>query len=448
VSQALTVLVAAIVLVPFACSMALALFAWFGLKLGERPISGIVGFASSCSVACALAALCGLWVSGQPTIEVDFGTWFSVGGYHFEWSLLADWLSLPMALFTSTLTGLIGAFSQRYLHRETGFFRFYFLLSLFGVGVQAVVLSGGLDQLFFGWELVGLTSAMLIAFFHERQKPVEHGLRAFLTYRVCDVGLLVALVWMHHSVGSTSFVPGTDGWSGLPTPSEAADLAIVGAMLLWASMGKSAQIPLGGWLPRAMEGPTPSSAIFYGAISIHLGPYLLLRASPLLQQNDGLAWAVIAVGALTALHGSFVGRVQTDIKSLLAYASMTQVGIIFVEIGAGLHYVPLFHIMGHATIRSLEILRSPSLLHDHRHLEQAVGRQVPQTPIHIERVFPPSFRPWLYRHALERGYFDALLRAIVMKFLAVFRAFDRLDRSLFGLLSGERRSTRSEGGKS
>lgn len=445
-NSALAFLVAAIVVAPFLGCMTLALVAWFGVKLGERPVSTIVGVASSIAVACSLSALVGLLATGLPRVEVDFGTWFAVGEYHFEWSLVADRLSLPMALFTSTLTGLIGAFSQRYLHRETGFFRFYFLLSLFGAGVQIVTLSGGLDQLFFGWELVGLTSAMLIAFFHERPKPVEHGLRAFLTYRVCDVGLLVALVWMHHSVGSTSFLAEGDGWSGLPTPAKAGDVAIVGAMLLWASMGKSAQAPLGGWLPRAMEGPTPSSAIFYGAISIHLGPYLLLRASPLLQQNPALGWAVMLVGAITALHGSFVGRVQTDIKSLLAYASMTQVGIIFVEIGAGLHYVPLFHIMGHATIRSLEILRSPSLLHDHRHLEQAVGRQVPQTPIHIERAFPEAVRPWLYRHALERGYFDALLRGIVMRFLSLFRWFDRVDRGVYSLVSGER-SAKSEGGE-
>jgi NADH:ubiquinone oxidoreductase subunit 5 (subunit L)/multisubunit Na+/H+ antiporter MnhA subunit len=202
-------------------------------------------------------------------------------------------------------------------------------------------------------------------------------------------------------------------------------------------MGKAAQVPLGGWLPRAMEGPTPSSAIFYGAISIHLGPYLLLRATPILEAAPLAAWAVIAVGATTALHATFVGRVQTDIKSALAYASMTQVGLIFVEIGAGLQLLALLHIVGHASIRSLQILRSPSLLHDHQHLEQAMGRQLPRTGGHLERWVPARLQPWLYRAALERGYLDSVLVDwVVGSFVRFFRRVDRLERGWTDWLDG------------
>jgi NADH:ubiquinone oxidoreductase subunit 5 (subunit L)/multisubunit Na+/H+ antiporter MnhA subunit len=302
------------------------------------------------------------------------------------------------------------------------------------------VLAGSLDLFFFGWEIVGLTSALLIAFFHERPKPVEHGLRAFVTYRACDVGLLGAAVWLHHTVGSSALGPMVEGarWSGLPVPPDAGDALAVGLLLLWACIGKSAQVPLGGWLPRAMEGPTPSSAIFYGAISVSLGPYLLMRALPILEAVPVVGWAVVAVGATTALHATIVGRVQSDIKSALAYASMTQIGLIFVEIGLGLPLLALIHTVGHASIRSLQILRSPSLLHDHHHLEQAMGRQLPRTGGHLERLVPRSLQPWLYRFALERSYLDALLvDRVVGGFVSVLRLLDRLEVAWADRLGGE-----------
>lgn len=432
----LAVCVVTIVAAPSLVVLTLGVLSWLGVRFSERWTASLVGAAFGLAAGAAVSSFVGMLLLERTSVRVALGSWFSVEHYSFEWSLLADRLSLPFAAFAAVLLGLIGAFSRRYLHREQGFFRFYLLLALFGAGVQVLVLAGGLDQAFFGWELVGLTSALLIAFFHERPKPVEHSLRAFLTYRVCDAGLLGALVWLHHRVGSAAFVEQGEVWATLRTAPEAFDTALIGFLLLWASMGKSAQAPLGGWLPRAMEGPTPSSAIFYGSISIHLGPYLLLRAADVLDAAPGVAIAVMVVGGLTALHGSFVGRVQTDIKSLLAYASMTQVGLILVEIGAGLRFVPLIHILGHAAIRSLEILRSPNLLHDHHHLERAVGRQIPRTPFHLERLAPERLRPWLYRFALERGYHDALLRKLVMGLGALVTRLDRAERAVTGWIAG------------
>ncbi len=402
-----------------------------GRRASERGVVRIVGLAFF--LALLSSALLGLHliVSGVPGVEADLGSWFSAGHYRFRWVLRGDRLSLPFSFFSAALVGVIASFSRRYLHREEGFHRFYLMLAFFGAGVELVLLAGSLDLFFFGWEIVGLSSALLIAFFHERPLPVEHGLRAFVTYRFCDVGLLGAVVWLHHVVGSSALAPMVEGsrWVGLGVPPEPRDALIVALLLLWASIGKSAQVPLGGWLPRAMEGPTPSSAIFYGAISVSLGPYLLLRAAPLLEAAPLAAWAVIAVGAATAMHATFVGRVQSDIKSVLAYASMTQLGIIFVEIGLGLPLLALIHTLGHASLRSLQILRSPSLLHDHHHLEQAMGRQLPRTGGHLERLVPVSIQPWLYRHALERGYFDAvLIDQVVGGFTRTLRGVDRLDR--------------------
>ncbi len=433
-------LVIGMLALPVFAFFSLALPAWFGLRLGERFIATIVGSAFALAAAFALY-LCALQIlPGARPLIVHLGSWFNVGHHAFEWTLMADRLSLPLSAFSLGLCGLVGAFSNRYLHREPGYFRFYLMLALFGASVEVVLLSASLDNIFFGWELVGITSALLIAFFHERPAPVRHGFRAFVTYRVCDVGLLTAAVWLHHTGSTADLTPSSvTPWSGLPVPTQAIDATIVALLLVWASIGKAAQLPLGGWLPRAMEGPTPSSAIFYGAISIHLGPFLLLRARPILDASPVAAGCVIAIGLMTAIHATFVGRTQSDIKSALAYASMTQVGLIFVEIGLGLNFLAVAHIVGHASLRSLEILRSPSLLHDYHHLEQAMGRQLPRVGGHLERLVPKAWQPWLYRHALERGYFDGWLRELLLGPLLTFLSWlDALERALAFGVAGPR----------
>ena len=151
---------------------------------------------------------------------------------------------------------------------------------------------------------------------------------------------------------------------------------------------------------------------------------------------------MIVIGGLTAVHATFVGRAQSDIKSVLAYASMSQVGIIFVEIGFGFRYLALAHIVGHAAMRSLQILRSPSLLHDHHKLEQSLGGMLPKTGGHLERLVPNFMQPWLYRHALERGYFDAIVRDWVLGSVVRFvRSVDALDSRWTDWLAGAESSS-------
>ncbi len=423
---------------PGALFLLLALAAWSTRSLSEKTIVRAVALTFALvSIGLVLAAI-GMASVPENEVRVPLGTYFEVSHYGFLLLLVLDRLSLPLAALAATLVGLIAAFSSRYLHRERGFMRFYLLLTLFGAGVELVVLAGTLDLVFFGWELVGITSALLIAFFDERPSTSRHGLRAYVTYRVCDVGLLTAAVWLHHTAGTSmlSDVP-TQTWSALPVPRDTIDATLVGLLLCWAAIGKSAQLPFSGWLPRAMEGPTPSSAIFYGALSIHLGPYLLLRAAPILERAPIAAAAVVLVGASTALHATFVGRVQTDIKSALAYASMAQVGLIFVEIGLGLRFFAIAHIIGHACVRTLQLLRAPSLLHDHHHLEQAMGSHLPRTGGHLERLVPTSLQPWLYRLALERGYLDSILFDYILGgAVRLLRGVDRLEERWVLFLQG------------
>ncbi|HEY1189314.1 MAG TPA: proton-conducting transporter membrane subunit, partial [Gemmata sp.] len=221
------------------------------------------------------------------------------------------------------------------------------------------------------------------------------------------------------------------------------DAFVVGGLLVLAAMGKSALVPFSGWLPRAMEGPTPSSAVFYGALSVHLGAFLLLRLSPLIAASQGLALATVAMGLLTALYAHITGAVQTDIKSALSFAALVQVGIIVAEIGAGhwvpfLWYVALAHLLGHACLRTLQFVRAPSLLRDYRELENALGDRLPQQSGPLP-VGPGRWRAWLYRFALERGYLDAVLADYVVRpFVVLFRQFDKWERQWAAFLNGSR----------
>src|SRR5690606_34291287 len=216
---------------------------------------------------------------------------------------------------------------------------------------------------------------------------------------------------------------------------------LIGALLLFAAAGKSALVPFSGWLPRAMEGPTPSSAIFYGALSVHLGAYLLLRVSPLLNSSPLLCGIVVALGLATSLFAALAARVQTDIKGALSFASLTQVGIIAAEIGLGLPYIALAHIIGHASLRTLQFVRAPTRLQDYGQIENALGSRLPRIESTLARIAPASAREWFYRWAMERGYLDAILNDYIARpVLRVFAACDRLERRWTDFLAG--RTTR------
>ena len=271
------VVLIAVVFAPGAVFAMLSLLWLLGWVPGERGISVITGWTFS---LCALGLAALLWIlgsSGFTAVVVTFGNWFTVQDYRFPLVLMADRLSLPFLAMTVVLSGLIGQFSSTYLHREPGFFRFFVLLHLFAFGSLLAFAAGSFDLLAGGWEIVGITSVLLIGFFQLRPAPVENGLRVFAMYRASDIGLLVSVFAMHQWMGTAMFT------SGLPLLAGKKAL-IVCLLLLLAASGKAAQVPFSGWLPRAMEGPTPSSAIFYGAISIHAGAYLLLRIEPLLAQ--------------------------------------------------------------------------------------------------------------------------------------------------------------------
>jgi NADH-quinone oxidoreductase subunit L len=422
-------LLAFLVAAPGALFALLALLWLLGWKPPEKLLSRVTAtLFSTMAIACAWLGWT-LSSTGDPAIRASFPAWFQAGEYHFELLLIADHLSWPLMMLTVLLVGLVGVFSVRYVHRDRGFFRFFLLLHLFACGAMLVLAAGTYDLLLGGWELVGISSVLLIAFFDQRPEPVRNAVRVFAFLRIADLGLLLGLFTMHTQLHTTRMDQLFTGvWPGVTTPLSGSAGLITALLLLMAAAGKSAQAPFSGWLPRAMEGPTPSSAIFYGAISVHLGAYLLLRSEPILRVTPWAAAAAVAVGGVTAVLATFVHRVCSDAKTSLAYAGMAQLGIIFVEIGLGFPRLALAHIGGHAVVRTLQFLRAPSMLHDFHRVHAAAGGQLGKTGVHYQHLVPGSFRLMLYRAAIERGYYDALLdRLVVNPFLRFARVCESLE---------------------
>ncbi|WP_438030863.1 proton-conducting transporter transmembrane domain-containing protein [Sorangium sp. So ce233] len=414
----------------------------------ERVVSGVVLSALSVSLAASAVVWGSSVVAPYAFIPVELGPWFRVSGYSFDVVLLVDRLSSTMMVLVSLIAIVAGRFSVAYLHREAGFARFFLLLALFSTGMLAVVSAGSIDLLFAGWELVGATSVLLVTFFHERAAPARAALRVYVTYRLCDVGLLVGAVLMHELAGSAHFSVafGSAAWPGDAAALGSPAATAIALCLLLAAMGKSAQFPVGSWLPRAMEGPTPSSALFYGAISIHAGVYLMLRAAPLLERSPAASAAVTVVGALTAVYGTVVGRAQADVKSALAHATMSQVGVMFIEIGLGYYRLALVHLFAHACLRCLQMLRAPSALRDAQEIRAAhAGDPLPRLGI-AARALPAPLVRRAYWLALDRFHLEALQqRLIAAPLMRLGQRIDGFERRWVAALSGLPERAEGEG---
>jgi NAD(P)H-quinone oxidoreductase subunit 5 len=428
---------------PFLATVVLGTSSLLDRKLSEKATTRLVSMTIMSGLLASAAILTAMLVAGARPVVVDLGDWVAISHqFHLSVRFVFDRLSVPFVILSYVLSGTIAAFATRYMHREWGFNRFFVLYVVFLLGMVVTAVAGTIETLFAGWELVGLSSALLVAFFQERAAPARNGLWVWVVYRVSDAALLLAAVAMHHLSGEGDFraLFGAGTWPDEHSLATAGDAFVVGSLLVVAAMGKSALVPFSGWLPRAMEGPTPSSAVFYGALSVHLGVFLLLRAGPLLVLSWPLCALVVLVGLTTAIFAYLAGSVQTDIKSALTFASLSQVGIIVAEVGLGWFsviwlYVALVHLIGHACLRTLQFVRAPSLLHDYHMLENAIGDHLPRV-----RTLWQSNRhhSWVYRLGLERGYLDAmLLEFIVSPFVRGLRWCDALERRWTDFLAGE-----------
>jgi NADH-quinone oxidoreductase subunit L len=297
---------------------------------------------------------------------VTLFSWLPVGSLHVDMALLADPLSITMALFVTGIGSLIHLYAIGYMHGDPKFSKFFLYLNLFVFSMLMLVLGENLLVTFLGWEGVGACSYFLISFWHSRDSAATAGKKAFVTNRVGDWGMMVAMFLAFSAVGTLSY-------SGINAAADGGKLAAVTAtgiamMLFVGACGKSAQLPLYIWLPDAMEGPTPVSALIHAATMVTSGVFLLTRMAPVLHASYPWAGDVIAtVGALTALFAATIAVAQTDIKKVLAYSTVSQLGFMFLAIGSGAYVAAIFHMVTHAFFKALLFLGSGSVIHGMHH---------------------------------------------------------------------------------
>ncbi|HJP96068.1 MAG TPA: proton-conducting transporter membrane subunit [Candidatus Saccharimonadales bacterium] len=352
------------------------------------------------------------------------GSLYTTHQYSFALDFYFDKLGVVFLGMTAIMTALVFIFSKYYMHREQGFKRFYSTVLLFFTGLSLIILAGNFEVLVVGWELIGISSVLLIAFYRDRFLPARNALKVFSVYRIADAFLLAATLYAHHifdkNVNFSEF-------SEL-IAHHGNSFVVLGTLLFVAALIKSAQFPFSYWLPRAMEGPTTSSAIFYGALSVHMGLFLMLRTYPLWEGSVWLRIAIAGVGLVTAIVASSIARVQSSIKTQIAYASITQIGIMFIELAAGLHWLVLLHFVSNAALRTYQLLISPSvvsyLVHDQ------FFYFVP--PVQkIKNTFLGKIHGTFYVLGVKEWNMNsAISRFIWMPFKTVGRAFAFLDRGL------------------
>lgn len=304
-----------------------------------------------------------LW-HGLPTINIPEIVLYRSDNYTFLIDFYFDKVTAVYLFTGSMLTFLVTLYSRYYLHREPGYKRFFNTILFFYLGYNLILFSGNFETLFVGWEILGISSFLLIAFYRDRYLPVKNAVKVFSIYRVGDVGLILAMWMSHHLFEENIAFLKLNNYELVSSYLQQHSLVGIGISLalLIAAAAKSAQLPFSTWLPRAMEGPTPSSAIFYGALSVHMGVFLLMRTYPLWEHQLSVRILIGLLGLFTAIAATGMARVQSSVKSQIAYASIAQIGLIFIEVTLGWHYLALIHFAGNAFLRTYQLLVSPSVV--------------------------------------------------------------------------------------
>ena len=360
---------------------------FLGFRLPKRLSGGLATLAVFGSFAVAVSLF--LHVTGQPQdarqIVVPGLSWLTVPddpqgihGFDVNFELLVDPLSVLMMLIITGVGGLIHLYSTGYMAADKNYPRFFTYLNLFIFFMLLLVMANNMLLLFVGWEGVGLCSYLLIGYFYERQSAGDAAKKAFIVNRIGDVGVLIGMFLLFHYFGTLDFVTGMAGNTGIldaaphllavATPTL---ITVTMLMLFIGCTGKSAQIPLYTWLPDAMEGPTPVSALIHAATMVTAGVYLVSRTHALFQLSDTAMVTVAVIGIATALFAATIGLMQNDIKRVLAYSTVSQLGYMFAACGAGVFAAGMYHVMTHAFFKACLFLGSGSVIHAMEHAMHA-----------------------------------------------------------------------------
>lgn len=334
--------------------------------------------------------------------------------YEFFIDFYFDQISAVYLFLGALLTSMITTYSRYYLHREKGYKRFFNTVLFFFFGYNLAILSGNFETLFIGWEIIGISSFLLIAFYRERYLPVKNAFKVFSIYRIGDVGLLLAMWASHHLFHENITFMKLNNYELVNEHLQ--NHSIIGIFialcLACAAAAKSAQIPFSSWLPRAMEGPTPSSAIFYGSLSVHLGVFLMLRTFPFWEHQTTMRFAIGLMGLTTSLAASVMARVQSSVKSQVAYSSISQIGIIFIEIALGFETLALIHFAGNAFLRTYQLLVSPSVV---SYLIRDQFYNFKPREKAIEDSYPKKIEYTLYILALKEFNLEGFLNMVLWR---------------------------------
>jgi NADH:ubiquinone oxidoreductase subunit 5 (subunit L)/multisubunit Na+/H+ antiporter MnhA subunit len=330
----------------------------------EKTLSRVAFYTAGLNLLSVLVFLVFWAFAGFEGLNLKEFVLYKTDNFEFLVDFFFDRVGAVYVVIGAMLTFLITFYSRYYIHRESGYKRFFNTVLFFYLGFNITVLAGNFETLFIGWEILGLSSFLLVAFYRENYLPTRNAIKVFSIYRIGDVGLILAMWASHHlwhenitflKLNNAELVSEhLAGHSGIGM--------FIALMLLLAAAAKSAQFPFSSWLPRAMEGPTPSSAIFYGSLSVHLGVFLLMRTFPFWENQILVRILIGMMGLFTAIISTMIARVQTSVKTQIGYASLTQIGIMFIEVAAGLEALALIHFAGNAFLRTYQLLVSPSVV--------------------------------------------------------------------------------------
>jgi NADH-quinone oxidoreductase subunit L len=345
-----------IVLLPFAA------FALIGLFLHRWPrLSASVSIlAIGLSFALSVLVAAHVFLGGmQETFEISM-RWLAMPGLNVDMGLLIDGLTAVMLIVVTLVALLVQVYSLGYMHGDPGFSSYYAYQSVFAGSMLGLVLANNFGQLFVFWELVGLASYLLIGFWFGRHSAKNAAVKAFVTNRVGDFGLLLGILFLQIIFGTLNF----NGLAGeIAGYTNTAVLIAISILLLAGPIGKSAQFPLHVWLPDAMEGPTPVSALIHAATMVAAGVYLIARAFFIFSSTPEAMTLIAVIGGFTALFAATIALVQNDIKRILAYSTLSQLGYMVMAMGIGAMTAGMFHLMTHAFFKSLLFLGAGSVIH-------------------------------------------------------------------------------------
>jgi len=393
----------------------------------EKLISGIA-FGTVFIQFLGLVLFIGFWVfNGSEDLNLKEITLLKTEHYEFFIDFYFDKIGAVYLFVGALLTSMITTYSRYYLHREKGYKRFFNTVLFFFFGYNLAILAGNFETLFIGWEIIGISSFLLIAFYRERYLPVKNAFKVFSIYRIGDVGLLLTMWASHHLFHENITFMKLNNYELVNEHLQSHSFigVFIALCLACAAAAKSAQIPFSSWLPRAMEGPTPSSAIFYGSLSVHLGVFLMLRTYPFWEHQTTMRIAIGLMGFTTSIAASLMARVQSSVKSQVAYSSISQIGIIFIEIALGFETLALIHFAGNAFLRTYQLLVSPSVV-SYLIRDQFYNFQPKSKKANL--FFPKRIENSLYILALKEFNLEGFLNLVLWKPLkTIGKLLDFLD---------------------